>query len=90
MDTIPVVLGARLLADGTPCDDVWTEQGARSHPSREAACAVATWQKTEIALYSIGKQTWFRRPAKLSSHAVFTAVCCCNLRNSSCILHTWL
>ena len=52
MDTIPVVLGGKLVADGTPCIVYGPNARMQATSLQERQLVLATWQKTEIAVYS--------------------------------------
>ena len=53
MDTIPVVLGGKLVADGTPCIVYGPNAKEQVASLQERQLVLATWQKTEIAVYII-------------------------------------
>ena len=52
MDTIPVVLGGKMVGDGTPCIVYGPNANAREQAAslQERQPVPATWQKTKIAV----------------------------------------
>ena len=55
MDTIPVVLGGKLMADGTPCIVYGLNAREQATSLQERQPVLAPWQKTEIAVYNTGE-----------------------------------
>ena len=55
MDTILVVLGGKLVADGTPCIVYGPNAREQAASLQKRRPVLATWQKTEIAVYSTGE-----------------------------------
>ena len=90
MNTIPVVLGGTLVAHGIPCIVYGPNAKARQHPYRRGSLYWQRGRRPRMRCTIQGKRTWLQRLVGLSSHALFCAVCCCNPRNSACILHTLL
>ena len=88
MDTSPVVVGDKLVADGTPCIVYGpnAREQAASLPERQPM--QATWQKTDIAMDST-RETNMVSKKGMNSHAVVCILCCRSLRNPFCISHTW-
>ena len=55
MDTIFVVLGGKLVVDGTPCIVYGPNAREQAASLQERHSALATWQKTEMAVYNTGE-----------------------------------
>ena len=55
IDTIHVVLGGKLVANEIPCIVYWPNTRAKAASLQERQPLLATWQKTEIAVFSIGE-----------------------------------
>ena len=91
MDTIPVLLGSKLVVDGTPCILYGPNAREQAASLQERQRVLATWQKTEIAVYSTGETDMVAKASRteFTCSVLYSVLPCCP-RNSSCMLHTWL
>ena len=96
MVMILVVLGGKLVDDGTACIMYGPNRREQAASLQERPLVLATWQKTKIAVYNTGETDMVSKPGRTEFtcsvlySVLFCTFCCWNLRNSSRILHTWL
>ena len=78
MDMIPVVLGGKLVADGTPCIVYGPNAREQATSLQERQPLLATLQKTEIAVYSTGETDMVAKANRVHMQCLYS------------VLFTWL
>ena len=75
MDTIPMLLGGKLVADGTPCSVYGPNAREQAASLQHRQLVQTMWQKTEIAVYCTGETDMVAK----ASRTKFTCTVLCSV-----------
>ena len=88
-DVIPIVLGGKLVVDGTPCIIYKTNSRLQATSLKEQQHVLGTWEKSKIALHYSGEEELFLKEERIRTLATLCMWCFCSPAYSSIRLVWW-